>query len=383
MGVFKTEMLNSVDSEIRAAMESAGKTPGLEGVAEKYTAATGGVALARELEGQLGKKAASALVSSERGITGRDLALATTGAALGHPTQALAFLAGKGLGARVQARVEPWMAQMAYNNTFGTKAAAATQSMKGQIGEAMKSYFATAAKAASKTPTKAAAVVTSESRTKPQMDRKGYETMSTRAEQLVSKNHQDKVQRYIETMHQAGYEELAAAMMAVNQRAVNYASWNAVPRKATKGMNSLRPQPVDKTPSLQEWKYDRKMRGVMRGPLGLLEDMKNGSASRDQVQATAYVYPESVRFIAETFGAEVVAMKARGETLPMDKINNLGIALNAPIDRTLEGDYVKAVQVALNAPGADKPPPQQPSVGTIGPSSQALMTPLQGITFQV
>ncbi len=349
-------------------------------MAEKYTAATGGIKLAKELEGHLGKKAASALMSSGGPVSARDVGTFVGMSAIGHPMSGLAWLSAKGIGNKMMGRYEPWMAQMAYNNTFGTKAAAATQSMQSKIGESMRAYF----KSASKVPSKAAIVGQSEKNvSNGRMDRKGFEDMASRAEQLVSRNHQDKVQQYIESMHQAGYEELAAAMMGVNQRAVQYALWTAVPRQATKSMNSLRKQPASKAPTLQEYKQMRQCKGISKGPLGVLEDMKNGSVSRDQVQAMAFVYPESAQYMAETFGREVVAMKTRGDFLPMDKITNLGMALNAPIDRTLEGDYVNAVQVALSAPSADKPPPtqDQPSGGSIGQIGQALMTPLQTITM--
>ena len=74
-------------------------------------------------------------------------------------------------------------------------------------------------------------------------------------------------------------------------------------------------------------------------------------------------------------------MKTRGDTLPMDKITNLAMALNAPIDRTLEADYVSAVQVSLNAPPADKPPPTPDSPSGGMTIDKGMMTPLQTITF--
>lgn len=385
-GIFKTEILNLLDSEIRAAMESAGMTPGVEGVAEKYTAATTGIKLARELEGHLGKKASAALMSSGGPVSARDVGTFVGMTAIGHPMSGLAWLSAKGIGNKMMGRYEPWMAQMAYNNTFGTKAAAATQNMQSKIGESLRSYFKSTAKSASKVPSKAAIVdhvekAHKEPSAKERMDRKGFEDTASRAEQLMSRNHQDKVQQYLESMHQAGYQELAAAMMGVNQRAIQYGMWITPPRQVTKGMNSLRPMPVSKVPTLQEYKFMRGMKGINKGPLGVLEDMKDGKVSRDQVQAMAYVYPEAAQYMAQTFAEEVVAMKTRGDTLPMDKITNLAMALNAPIDRTLEADYVSAVQVSLNAPPADKPPPTPDSPSGGMTIDKGMMTPLQTITF--
>ncbi len=382
----RREILNALDSEIVSSMEGAGKLlPDLKGVAEKYIASTQSIKLAQELEANLGAKASKAIMSSGPSVTGRDLAWALTGSSLGHPAAAISFLAGKGIGRQLQGRLEPWMAQMAYNNSFGAKAASATQSMQNKIGESLKAYF----KAATKAPSKAAMVSKSEgpkssAAAKSKSDRKSFEEMATRAEQLLSANHQDKVKRYIESMNAAGYTQLAEAMMAVNQRAVQYLTWTTPPRQATKAINSLRKMPVSKVPTLEEYRHKRQTEGIMRGPLGLLEDLKDGKVSRDQVNAVAFVYPESVNFIAETFAQEVVAMKERGDFMPMDKITNLGVALNAPIDRTLEGDYVAAVQTALNAPPADKPEESHEAQSgvKIGQTGQALMTPLQTISFQ-
>ncbi len=383
-GAFKTELLTAVDSEIRAAMESAGKTPGAEGIAEKYAAATASIKLAKRLEEGLGKKAATALMSSGgSSVTARDIGTFAGMAAIGHPTSGLTWLASKGIGTKLMGRFEPWMAQMAYNNTFGTKAAAATQSLQSKVADSLKSYFG----GASKAPSKAAIVHNAEKaekRTKePPMDRKNYEALASRAEQLVSNNHQDKVKQYLESMHAAGYAELAEAMMGVNQRAVQYMMWTAPPRQATKGLASLHKTTVSKVPTLEEHRHARQFKGVSGGPLSLLEDLKNGTVSRDQANAVAFVYPEAVGSISMELARVVADMKSRGDSLPMNKITNLAMALNAPLDRTLEGDYVAAVQSSLAAPDPSqaKPPSQQHSGGTIGQAGMALMTPLQTITI--
>jgi hypothetical protein len=127
----------------------------------------------------------------------------------------------------------------------------------------------------------------------------------------------------------------------------------------------------------------RQMNGAHGGPHAIIDGLLNGNLSRDTVQAASYIYPESVGFIAEQAQTEIMEMKARGDYMPMDKIVRLGVALNSPIDRTLDGDYVGAVQSALAAPDAGQPKPPQPqaSGASIGPVGHAMMTPLQTITI--
>ncbi len=177
-----------------------------------------------------------------------------------------------------------------------------------------------------------------------------------------------------------GHEDLAVAMMDLNQRASMYMMYNAVPRSAAKGIKSLRPHTVSKTPSLMEFGFGRKYKGV-KGPLSLLDDISDGSVSRDTVSAVKYVYPELHTEIVSQTMSQVAEMKANGDYLPMDKIVTLGLALGAPIDRVLEKDYVTGVQMALNAPPADQPPPKdQPPPTVVAMDQNGLLTPLQNLS---
>ncbi len=372
----RREILNALDSEIRAGMEGADGLAGLEGISKKYAAATQGQLLARELEANLGKKAAQSLMSTEPYVSARDIGTWVGMSAIGHPASGAAWLAAKGTSKILQPKVESWMAQMAYNNSIGSKAAQATMNIKGQIGSAIGKFF----KATGKAPYNVAKVVNAEKKSaeKSKDHRKEFEEAASRAEQLMSNNHQDKVRRYAESLAAEGYKDLAGAMMGVNQRAVMYLIQNANPRQGTRGVNSLRPQPVSKVPTLHEHKWGRMFKGVSEGPHAILEGLENGSVSRDTVQAFKYVYPElHAEFVSQAV-ENVYAMKTRGEYLPMDKIINLGVALDAPIDRVLEAEYVGECQMALNSPPADQPPPPQPAPPTIMAIDQTgLLTPLQ------
>ncbi len=377
----KAEVLNAVDSEIRTSMESSG----VEGASERYGAATQRIKLAQGLEANLGKKAANALMSTEPNITNRDLMWGATGAALGHPVSAVSYLAGKGIGRQISARMEPWVAQMAYNQSIGAKASQATMDVKSKIGSTIRNFF----KNTVKSPTKAVQTKHAEDAGRTNGTREQYEAAASRVEQLLSNNHQDKVRRYTESLQSAGYPELAGALMGVNQRAVQYAAWNMPPRQATKALSSLRPQPMSKVQTLPEMKFIRQVEGIglgKKGPLSLLDDLESGKISKDSVQAMKYVYPELHNELVSEATTQIYEMKVAGEYLPMDKISSLGVLLDAPIDRVLEADYVGAVQASLNAPpaqdsqGGSGQQPQDVSM-TQGMQNTGLLTPLQ--TLQV
>jgi hypothetical protein len=371
----KVDLLNVVDSEIRAAMEGAGKTPGMEGIAEKYAASHTKLKIAEQIEESLGKKSADALLKTESSITPRDLGLAGAAAVGGNPLTGLAWLAGKGVAKQLSARFEPALAQMAFDASVGTKALGATQSAQGRISKSLGKVFSNA----SKSTTKVTSSVRSQTKTKgDQVTRARYEEMASRTEQLLSKNHQDKVRRYAEMIHDQGYQDFANQLMLTNNRAVQYLIWNAPPRAGAKGMNSLRPMPASKVPTLQEYKYYRINRAISQ-PFSLLDDMEKGTMSRDAVQAVKYVYPEIHAQIVEQASTKIYEMKSEGKFLPMSQIANLGVALDAPIDSTLTTEFVGAVQSALAA-APTQSADQGPAPQSMPIADQGLLTPLQKLT---
>ncbi len=375
-GPMRADVLNIIDDEIARAMKVS--TPGLEGVAEKYAAATQGLKMSETLEESLGKKVSNILANPRPAITGRDMAYAAAGAVAGHPGVALTALMGKGIASKLLQRIEPSMAKMAYNSAMGVKAANAASEVKSKIGSSLGNFFKTATQA----PKRYAQIERSKPSGNKGYDRKSFEESASRTEQLISANHQDKVRRLAESMNNDGFGELAGAMMGVNNRAIQYLTWNAPPRAATKAFNSLRAQPVSTVLSHKEFQFMRMKKGVT-DPLSLLDDLESGNLSRDSVQAMKYVYPEFHNELVLQAGTKIAEMKAEGKSMALDKIVTLGIALDSPLDSVLSGEYIGAVQVALNAPPPNAEPPAAPPMGPpgqMGPAivmSQDMMTPLQ------
>ncbi len=368
----KREIMSAIDSEIRSSMEAADAIPGLEGVSGKYASAKAGAALMGMLEESVGKKAAQKLMSTTPGITAGDLGRAAMfGAVLQNPIAAAGWLAQKGLGRAVTERFEPALAQMAFDMSVGQKATAATSQVRERIGTSIKAFF--------KAPTKGAQTYSAESYIRPKTDqltREKYEKLASKAEQLVSSNHQDRVNRYAEALASSGYQDLAKSILETNARAVNYTLYNMPARQGTKALGSMRKQPSSHVPTLKEYGFTKKVGGIFN-PASVLDDLENGTLSREKVAAVKYVYPEIHTEICQAVGTEIYNKKMAGEFMPMSKIAGLGILLDSPVDSTLTADYIGAVQIALTSPPAEQQDPVGQASGQSAPMSQDLMTPLQ------
>lgn len=361
----KAQILDQLDGEIASSMEAVDQS-----AANTYKAAHAKLEIARQLDESVGNRATKELMSTQPMITGRDAAFAAVGALTGHPVASLGLLASKGVFRSLQQRLEPAIAQMAFDASIGTKAVGATQHVQGRIASSLSNFF----KGASKSPTRAA--MTAKQRSSETLTRAKYEDMASRTEQLLSSNHQAKVQQYAESLHDMGYQDFANNLMQTNNNAVQYLIHAGIPRQSAKALNSLKPRVVSKVPSLEEYKYYRKVSYITQ-PFKILDDLEAGRVSRDGVQAFKYVYPEFHGQIVQKAFEKVAEMKQAGDFLPMSKIVNLGIALDAPLDHTLTSEYIQPVQMALNTPAQPGPPPKQPPPGSSGDVSESLMTPLQ------
>lgn len=384
-GPLKQDILNAVDSEIRFAMEDAAKLSSmkeLEGLADSYGAASQNLSFAAQMEANLGKKVAESMLTSTSALTAGDVGNAV-GMSLINPFVAAGWLGTKAVNRMVSRRMEPWMAQMAYNNMLGVDAASATTTARNKIGSSIKKFF----KNSTKEPVKAASAYGYEKR--PQSEehsRKSYEASSARARELVSQAHQDRVNRHLNRLVAQGYADLAGAMAGVNAKAVQYLLWNMPPGNFGKQLGSLRKKPLSIAPTLQEYKFNRIHKAVTN-PFSILEDLEKGSVSRDAVGAIKYVYPELHTELVNTATEQIYELKAQGKYLPLNKISELSIVLDAPLDSTMESEYINAVQVALNTPSPEEleanPPPQPPMPLQAGMQAQGLMTPLQSTQMMI
>ncbi len=382
-GQFKAEILNAIDSEITGAMQGAADFgDGLKGIAEKYGAATQSASIARQMEAALGKKLTEQLRSTSGILQPTDFGAAAGMTAIGHPAAAAGWMASKGIGRILQKRIEPWLGQMAYDNMFGVAGATQTMSAQSKIKSSLKKFFKSATKAPVYTA-QGAYANRSKEKSSP-YSRDSYEAAAARTEQLLSQAHYDRVQRHLNGLVAQGYPDLAAAMAGVNQRAVQYLMWNQPASKSANSINSLRQKPKSISLDMDEFKFLRIEKGI-KSPLSILDDLESGAISRDAVQAMRYTYPELHGEIVASATEEIYNAKLSGEYLPMDKIANLSVLLDAPLDTTMEPEYINAVQVALNVPTEQltgsptaEPPPAQPIQTMQG---QGFLTPLQATSL--
>lgn len=371
---FKSEILNVLDSEIRTAMEDTG----IKGIAEKYGSATLELKNAGELEGLLGKKVADVMKTSGGfGISTRDMSQAMfVGGIMGHPAGALGMLAAKNLPGMIERKFEPILAGYAAESMIGAKAATATSNTREKIASSMKSFFSSTKKA-TKQASKAANTGYVDAK---KSQRAKYENAVARTEALLSSNHQDRMKRYTEALQAQGYEQLARQLAGVNQRAVTYLLWNMPVRQSAKAAKSLRPFPMSKSLTLDEYKFSR-IDEAIKNPMMIVDGLESGKVSRDQVQAIKYVYPELHAEVVNSAMQEVMEMKQAGKFLDMQKVAALGTVLDAPIDSTLTPEYIGEVQAQLNT----VPPEQQAQ--SPSPTGQqifdptAVMTPMEKLSF--
>lgn len=368
------EVLSALDSEIRAAMTDAGEKIGQSGLAEKFAANQTMARVADELSDSLGKKTAKEVLSAEPAITPRDLGAFAGMTAIGHPISGVGWLAAKGIGRIMQRRLEPAIAEMAYQASVGAKAQAATQQAKLNIASSVKKFFRQTTSAGRQ----GAQVSLYNAQKGAGSPRKQYEQAVDRTEQLLSANHRNRLEAYAQQLQEQGYGQFAGEMLNTYQRAQQYLQYNMPPRKGTLNTGSLKQPPVFKDLNQNEWKFLR-LDKALKNPFSLLDNLEKGTVSRDEVMAVKYVYPEWHREIVSAAAQEIYQMKSEGKFMPVDKIAQLGIVLDSPIDSTLEPDFVNTVQAALNAPPANQPqqnpPTQQPFSQSV--AETGLLTPLQ------
>lgn len=360
-----------IDSEMKAGMEAAeASNPALKGVAEQYASATLNKATMDELSKATSRRASAEMAASQGTWTAPDLAQAAGMTAVNHPASAIGLLAGKGLIRRVGGKIEPWLAEMAWKNGHTAHAGATTELVSGKIKNSLKGFFRTVERGSTMTYTASGAAGRS---TAHRMSANAVQADIEQVRGLLSAHHRQKVQEYAEWQSNTIHPELGQQTMQTFDRAVQYTQFNIPPGKAAKAVGSLRKMPQQHGPDMHEMRFMRQM-GAIKNPLSLLDEMEQGTVSRDSIQALKYVYPELHSQIVQEAAQQVYEMKAEGKFLPMDKVVSLGIVLDSPIDSILQKDVIDGIQASF-------PRPEQPAAPAAPPpdaafSQQQLLTPI-------
>ncbi len=347
--VYKTA-LNAFDSELRVAMEEVNPE-----LAKQFGAAVSSRRMAQELADMSGVKAIAD--QGKRGIHLDNSDAGTVGYALmtgANPIVGAGILAAKKLAMHVANRMEPVVAEYAARSALGASAGAAQATMRTTVRSTMKRFLTGGRQAASELKA-----------SKPDFSMKGYESALKLADDLTSAAHQAKVRETMAALEEAGHGDLANEMGLAYGRAVAYTNATKPKgRSKESAAGRLGKTPKDAGISTDGMKFVNRLH-AMRDPIGaLMGGLENGNISRDAVAAVKYVYPDVHKEIVMIASQQVMEMKAEGKFLPADKIALFGTALDAPIDTTLNPEFIAEIQkahAANNAPppeNGDVPPPQ-------------------------
>jgi hypothetical protein len=365
------KMVGIFDSEMTAAMKDAAvRYPGLSGVAEQYTSATAMKTTMGEVAQTAAKKAVHEVVGgSSMGATIQpwDASTLAMGALTGHAAGGLGIVAARMAARKAENIITPHLAEMAFKSMTSAKAAAQTELVKGKIREAVGSFFRAGSKGVARATTAGALALGKRDKAP---SREQFEDELERTRHLISAAHAQQVQKFAMDSG-AIHPEMPQAIMAQYQRAKDYVQFNIPAGKKAKQVNSLEKQPKVRGLNLDEYKFLKQIKGI-RNPLSVLDDLNNGSLSREQVLAMKAAYPELHAQIVTETAYKIAEMKEQGKYMPADKVAKLAIMLDSPIDNTLQPDFIAAVQASFPAP----PPPGQPPPDSAPPPVQGLMTPI-------
>lgn len=106
-------------------------------------------------------------------------------------------------------------------------------------------------------------------------------------------------------------------------------------------------------------RFERKLR-VVTDPLSVYEDIKQGSVTRDAVEALQAVYPEMYGDIQRRLLERLGGVK---EQLPYERRLALAALFNVPVEQSLRPEFIAALQANFSAPQAQQNSPQQSKPG--------------------
>jgi hypothetical protein len=134
-----------------------------------------------------------------------------------------------------------------------------------------------------------------------------------------------------------------------------------VAAKAVMYLNSLRPaqprpNPLD-TPmpvSKQEQAEFNRALDIAEQPLIVIEDIKDGLISTKDVAVLKTLYPALYNRMAEKMIGEVMETVQSGEAIPYKTRLGLSLFLDQPMDSTLTGESIRAIQASSGAQSAEQ-----------------------------
>lgn len=371
----KAEILNTVDSEIRAAMEGS-MAVGAQDIAKAYAGATAMQKAAKELESMAGRKLSDAVNSSDGLFSARDVGAGAAIAMAGHPLAGAGYMSARALGRTGQRYLEPFLTEWAVKSSIGSKIASATRNTQNVAQSSVRKFFRDVPQKAVSGGVRAGSAVGKAGKATGTgsgiKSRKSFDKSREETEALLSPIHRERVKQHVAQLEAAGYAGIAAEVLKTYDRAAAYLKFNLPPNTDTTGLG----QPVESLWLNQKEQQFVSLREAIEEPVQTISKIATGDVSREQMLAIKYVYPDIYQEVVTSVSEEVAAMKADGRWLEPDKIVSLGTVLDAAIDETLEPSYINAVQASFAPPpepqqgGSGSPPPG----GSMDLDTQGLLT---------
>jgi hypothetical protein len=151
-------------------------------------------------------------------------------------------------------------------------------------------------------------------------------------------------------------ERIASSIAPLSDVAPNVAS--AMTAKAIAGISylaSIAPQPPEHssiTPGLDKWhpsqddqdRWNRAFAVVESGPPVVLDSLKNGTLTREEVGALKAVYPSSFQQMQTTIMDRVTKLASEGKPIPYERRLQLGLLFGVPADPSQEPAVSAALQ---------------------------------------
>ncbi|MES2200611.1 MAG: hypothetical protein V4498_00005 [candidate division FCPU426 bacterium] len=368
--VYRT-VLGAMDSEIASAMDSAGIAMGKESIGEQFRAAVMGQKMTEEFGSMAQSKLGRELAGGDKGaLSQADVNQMGWSTLMGHPVVGVGITAAKGVHRMLRDKVEPFMAEAAYRNAVGAQAAKATVDVGNRVQSTLKKFMGMGGKVTAMEGVKA---------DKPKYTMKGYKDAMELSDKLTSQVHKAKVDDLAAAIAQMGHQDLANEMQAQYMRATAYLAYNRPADAKIKAASSLGRTPVRMGLDSKEMRYMNILSAVS-SPMSIVDGILDGSTSRAQVNAIAYIMPEWHADIVSRAASMCMQAKEEGKYLPADKVATLGVLLNAPVDSKLEKSFIDEVQKAhmANAEPQQGPneKPQAPQPGMLAQSAD-YATPMQ------
>lgn len=326
------KVISAYDNQMRAGMELAeASRPGLAGAAGRYQSAVAGRRIAEELETILDAKASAKAAPGSLGSQ-----------AIGYAMGVMGF---NGLAKQVgqQAAASMWSMNAA------AQASMAVTEAKETIGKAVKAYLrgrdlagVTAGKYAAAQP-------------KQKLTREAYDKEINDTYAKIGQSQEARIKAFMRATNSL---PLSQAMLQKSNSAMQYLNKNLPPAKGRfgNGSGTLRPVPVPQTLDIDEHMFLRK-HGPIKNPYSVFSELGKNKLSKESVDSLKNNWPELYGLMVEEVQQQVTDLRIAGDTLPMEKITQLSILLDQPLDSTLEKPFIQEVQMALNAPEQGQQPP--------------------------